>query len=156
MNLKTTLSAGALALATVAIPTAAVATTPPPTKVYASNQGWTHPSVKPSAFQFLMSGGPYFKGLHWQYWKAASAHATGMLWAINPGCAPIYLCHYHPYPLYVLLTVVKRHGSVHYFYKMTATFYRHRAWHTQVAVFKTFCSTCTIPAWIGPDAWPYL
>jgi hypothetical protein len=42
------------------------------------------------------------------------------------------------------------------FYKMTATFYRNGAWHTQVAVFKPWCSTCTVPIWIGPNAWPYL
>ena len=156
MNLQSLLSARALALVTAAIPAAAMANTPPPTKVYASNQGWTHPSIKPSVFQFKMTGGPYFKGLRWQYWRTASAHATGTLWAINQGCAPLYLCRYRPHPLRVLLTVVKRRAGVHYFYKMTATFYHNGTWHTQVAVFKTFCSTCTIPIWIGPNAWPYL
>jgi hypothetical protein len=154
VNLKTMLSAGALALATAVIPTAALANTPPPTKVY-SNQGWTHPSIRPSAFYFGLGGAPYFSGLRWQYWRTASAHATGTLWAINQGCAPSYRCRYHPYPLRVLLTVVKRHGSVHYFYKMTTTFRHNGAWHTQVAVFKPWCSTCG-PLWVGPNAWPYL
>lgn len=148
MRLKAALIAGALALATAAAPTAALATTPPPTKVYASYQGWSHPSIKPTTFQFFMSSGPYFTGLRWQYWRTGSAHATGTLWAINAGCVPMYQCRPHSYPLHVLLTGVRQHGSVHYFYKMTATFYRHGAWHTQVAVFNTF--------WIGPSAWPYL
>jgi hypothetical protein len=56
----------------------------------------------------------------------------------------------------VLLTVVKQDGSVHYFDKMTVTFYRNGAWHTQVAVDKTVCSTCKYKEWVGPSAWPYL
>jgi hypothetical protein len=156
MRLKAALIAGALALAVAATPTVALANTPPPTKVYASNQGWSHPSVKPTWFAFTMNGGPYFNGLRWQYWGTGSAHATGTLSAINAGCAPIYLCRPHSYPVRVQLTVVKQHGSVRYFDKMTVTFYRHGAWHTQVAVFRTFCSTCTIPGWDGPNAWPYL
>ena len=152
------LLAGAVLAALALTATApALANTPPPTKVYAANQGWTHASAKPSVFLLYgMTSTPYFKNLRWQYWRTTSAHATGTLWAINQGCHPLYLCHYHPHPLRLLLTVVKVHGSVHYFYKMTATFYRNGAWHTQVAMFKTYCSTCTIPVWIGPNAWPYL
>ena len=158
MRLKAALIAGALALAMAATPAVALANTPPPTKVYATNQGlgWSHPSVKPTWFAFNMNGGPYFEGLRWQYWGTGSARATGTLSAINVGCVPIALCRPHSYPLRLLLTVVKQHGSVHYFAKMTVTFYRNRAWHTQVAVFRTFCSTCTIPGWDGPNAWPYL
>jgi hypothetical protein len=151
--LKAALIAGALALATVAAPTAALANTPPPTKVYASDQGWINASVKPSE---LVTGGPFFTGLHWQYWGTRSAQATGTLWVMNTGCAPTYRCHFHSFPVLVLLTEVKQHGSVHYFGKMTVMFYRNGAWHTQVAVFKTFCSTCTYPGWAGPSAWPYL
>ena len=149
MRLKAALIAGALALAMTGTPAVALANTPPPTMVYASDQGWSHPSVKPTLFGLLMGGGPYFDGLRWQYWGTASARATGTLWAINAGCVPIYQCRPHPYPLRLLLTTVKLHaGRVHYFDKMTVTFYRNGAWHTQVAVFNAI--------WTGPNAWPYL
>jgi hypothetical protein len=146
----------ALALFAVSMSaTGARAATAPPVKVYASVSGWNSPSVKPAAIEFGQGGSPFINGLHWQWWYK-TAYATGRLWTVTPGCTPLYQCPYHSHWMSVHLTTVRVHGTVRYFSTMTVKFWHNGAWRQQTAYFRTLCSTCTAPSWVGPNAWPYL
>jgi hypothetical protein len=144
-----------LAAVTAAVPMMAASAATTPVKVYASDAGWHSPSVKPAGFIFGQGGSPFITGLRWQWWSN-TAYATGRLWAVIPGCAPLYLCKYYPHWISVRLSTIRLHGSVRYFSAMTVKFWHNGAWHRQPAHFRSFCGACTVPFWIGPASWPYL
>jgi len=145
----------AFAAMTAAVPATAASAATVPTRVYASDAGWHSPSVKPTVFYFGQGGSPYITNLQWQWWYK-TAYATGRVWTVIPGCAPLYQCKYYPHWISMRLSTIRMHGSVRYFSVMTVKFWHNGAWHWQTAYFRTFCSTCTMPFWIGPASWPSL
>jgi hypothetical protein len=155
MRLRTALAAAALTALAAAVPMPAALAGATPVKVYAADAGWNYPSVRPSAIYFGQGGSPFITRLHWQWWYK-TGYATGRLWTVTPGCAPLAKCKYYPHWISVRLSTIKLHGTVRYFYAMRVKFWHNGAWHWQTAHFRTFCSTCTAPFWIGPSSWPYL
>jgi hypothetical protein len=155
MRLARTITALAVisgALIALALPaTAASASTP---VLYGRGNGWHDPARRPAFFFTGDASGPYMRALHWDYWAAGHAYATGRLETQDPGCTPAFQCPYHGRWVSIFLRDVQAHDGRAYFRKATVHFYRRGTKRRERLTFATR-PPASIPVWHGPDEFPW-
>jgi hypothetical protein len=145
----------ALPIAALAILLSAGAASAAPGKpvpaVYANDDGWRMPSVRPAAIYFGNGGAPFLRGLNWQHWGTGTAFAEGRLWTQVPGCTkPSYQCPYGHRWASVRLHGVKTRDGVRYFAGMDVRFFTGGHAEVRHLVFGSR------GFWNGPARWPWL